>query len=73
MVDKVNSDGTIDFQIGFDSCSIPGIVNFTSKIDENSIDTCEGGRYSMYISADMIAIPCSFDNQELRWGFDISN
>lgn len=73
LVDKVNKEGTIDFQIGFDSCSIPGIVNFTKNIDSNSIDTCEGGRYSMYITSDMIAIPCSFDNQELKWGFNLSN
>lgn len=73
LVDNVNKDDLVDFQIGFDSCSIPGIVNFTKNIDENSIDTCEGGRYSMYITANMIALPCSFDNQEERWGFDISN
>lgn len=73
LVDNVNKDDSVDFQIGFDSCSIPGIVNFTKNIDENSIDTCEGGRYSMYITANMIALPCSFDNQEERWGFDISN
>lgn len=61
------------FKIGFDSCSIPAILNFTSKIDLNSLDTCEGGRFSMYITADMKAIPCSFDNQELKWAYDISN
>ena len=61
------------FKIGFDSCSIPGILNFTSYIDPASIDTCEGGRWSMYITSDMKALPCSFDNQELRWAYDISN
>ena len=70
LVDNVNTK--VDFQIGFDSCSIPGIMNFTKNIDNDSLDTCEGGRFSMYISANMIAIPCSFDNQELKWGFDIS-
>ncbi len=55
------------FKIGFDSCSVPGILNFTSKIDKKSIDTCEGARWSMYISADMVATPCSFD-QDQRWG-----
>lgn len=59
------------FKVGFDSCSIPGIINLCSKIDPNSIDTCEGGRWSMYVSADSVAMPCSFDNQELRWGFDL--
>ena len=56
------------FKIGFDSCSVPGILNYTSKIDKASIDTCEGARWSMYISADMVALPCSFD-QDHRWGY----
>ena len=64
---------TYDFNIGFDSCSIPGLVNFTKNIDSDYYDTCEGGRYSMYITAEMKAIPCSFDNQELKWAYDISN
>lgn len=61
------------FKIGFDSCTIPAIYNFTRSIDERSIDTCEGGRWSMYITSDMKALPCSFDNQEMRWSYDISN
>jgi len=61
------------FKIGFDSCTIPAIHNFTRSIDERSIDTCEGGRWSMYITSDMKALPCSFDNQEMRWSYDISN
>lgn len=62
-----------NFKIGFDSCSIPAVLNLTHNIDHDSIDTCEGGRWSMYITSDMKALPCSFDNQELRWAFDISN
>ena len=61
------------FKIGFDSCSISGILNFTKHIDHASIDTCEGGRWSMYITSDMIALPCSFDNQEMRWAYNIKN
>ena len=61
------------FKIGFDSCSVPGIVNFCHNISGDSIDTCEGARWSMYISADMKAMPCSFDNQELHWAYDIKN
>jgi radical SAM protein with 4Fe4S-binding SPASM domain len=66
-------NGNFDFKIGFDSCSIPAIINFTKNINHDSIDTCEGGRFSMYITSDMVAIPCSFDNQDLKWGYDISN
>lgn len=61
------------FKIGFDSCTVPGILNFTKKVNPDSIDTCEGARWSMYITPDMKALPCSFDNQELRWAYDISN
>lgn len=63
----------VDFKIGFDSCSIPGIINHTANINPDSIDTCEGGRFSAYITSDMKMLPCSFDNQELRWAYDISN
>lgn len=61
-----------DFKIGFDSCTVPAIINFTNNISENSLDSCEGGRFSMYITSDMKALPCSFDNQELKWAVDIS-
>ena len=60
------------FKIGFDSCSVPGILNYTTKIDKASIDTCEGARWSMYISADMVALPCSFD-QDHRWGVPLND
>ncbi len=60
------------FKIGFDSCSVPGILNMTSKINKKSIDTCEGARWSMYISADMVALPCSFD-QDHQWGIDMND
>lgn len=63
----------VSHKIGFDSCSIPGIINFTKNINPDSIDTCEGGRWSMYITPDMKALPCSFDNQDMRWAYDISN
>lgn len=64
---------TFDFKIGFDSCNVPALINFTSNLDKDSFDTCEAARWSMYITADMKALPCSFDNQELRWAYDISN
>lgn len=62
-----------NFKIGFDSCSIPAVLNLTQNISRESIDTCEGARWSMYITSDMKALPCSFDNQEMRWAYDISN
>lgn len=68
------ADGAeLPFKIGFDSCAIPGILNFTEETDWDSVDTCEGGRWSCYITSDMKMLPCSFDNQELRWAYDISH
>lgn len=61
------------FRIGFDSCSIPAILNFTKDLDRDCIDTCEGGRWSAYITSDMKMLPCSFDNDRQRWAYDISN
>lgn len=65
--------GKFHHGIGFDSCAIPGIVNLTKNIDRVSIDTCEGSRYSCYVTPDMKLLPCSFDNQDMRWAYDISN
>lgn len=65
--------GTFPFKIGFDSCSIPAILNLCKSINHSSVDTCEGGRWSMYITSDMKALPCSFDNQDMRWAYDIAD
>ena len=48
-------------KIGVDSCTVPGIIQFCDKVLMESIDTCEGARYSCYIGSDMKMTPCSFD------------
>lgn len=62
-----------DFKIGFDSCTIPGLLNMTSTIDLNSLDTCEGGRWSAYITPNMKLLPCSFDNQNENWAVSLND
>ena len=52
------------FKIGLDSCHVPGVVNFCDKVNMNSVDTCEGGRFSCYIGPDLVMSPCSFDRLE---------
>lgn len=62
-----------DFKIGFDSCTVPGLLNFTKELNRVQFDTCEAGRWSMYITSDMKAIPCSFDNQDLKYAVDLNS
>lgn len=66
-----NCMNKVDFKIGFDSCNVPSILNFNKNISEESIDTCEAARYSAYIDSNLKMIPCSFDNQELKWAVDL--
>lgn len=40
------------YSIGLDSCSVPGLVNINNNIINESIEPCEGGRFSCYISSD---------------------
>lgn len=49
------------FKVGMDSCNVPGALKFCKNVLHESLDTCEGGRYSCYIGADMTIVPCSFD------------
>lgn len=60
-----------NYKVGFDSCTVPALVNNLGIIDPDSIDTCEGGRWSAYITPDMKMLPCSFDNQGRRWEVDL--
>lgn len=59
------------FKVGFDSCSCSGLVNYHPTVCKENIDYCEGGRFSMYISADMNAMPCSFANQDSNWYYKL--
>lgn len=52
------------FKVGMDSCNVPGALQFCKKVMPESLDTCEGGRYSCYISADMKMVPCSFGQKK---------
>lgn len=52
------------FKVGMDSCNVPGAIKFCKNVMMESLDTCEGGRYSCYISADMQMTPCSFDQKK---------
>lgn len=70
---KLIDTGQFEFKIGFDSCTVPALINLIPNVNEDSYDTCEGARWSAYITPDMKMLPCSFDNQEMRWAYDIAN
>lgn len=55
---------------GFDSCCVPGLLNMAVNIHPASIEPCEGGRFSAYVTPDMKLLPCSFD-QRHRWAEDL--
>ena len=59
LLDKPHS-----FKVGLDSCNVPGAVNFCKTLSPESLDTCEVGRFSCYIGADMTMVPCSFDQNK---------
>ena len=63
--------GDHGYKIGFDSCTVPGLVSQSIEANLNSIDTCEGARWSAYVTSDMVMLPCSFDNQARRWEVDL--
>lgn len=52
------------FKVGMDSCNVPGAIHFCKNILPEALDTCEGGRFSCYIGADMTMVPCSFDQKK---------
>lgn len=64
-------NGNFRFKIGFDSCTVPALINHPGTIHMDSLDTCEGARWSAYITPDMKMLPCSFDNQTQRWVVDL--
>lgn len=46
-------------KIGFDSCSISGIVEYMN-VNKIFMESCEAARFSAFISEDMRMYPCSF-------------
>lgn len=59
------------FKIGFDSCTVPALLHHPGTINPDSLDTCEGARWSAYITPDRKMLPCSFDNQGQKWAVDL--
>lgn len=56
---KIIDKNKFPFKIGFDSCSISGVLKHMN-IDCKYIEPCESARFSAFISEDMKLYPCSF-------------
>lgn len=55
------------YKLGMDSCLVNKVKRVGVKLtqrEEESMDTCEGARMSVYISPDMKMIPCSFGGDD---------
>ncbi len=65
------NQGSYCFKIGFDSCTVPAFIQYGLNIDHCFVDTCEGARFSCYITPDLKMLPCSFD-QYHRWDYDLA-
>lgn len=61
----------LPYKIGFDSCTVPALISM-SHLDPCSMDTCEGARWSAYISADMRMLPCSFAHDQDKWSVPLA-
>jgi radical SAM protein with 4Fe4S-binding SPASM domain len=57
--------GKHPFRVGFDSCLVSGLASYT-PVDPIYFDACEAARFSMFVSEDCLAFPCSFMTSGFR-------
>jgi len=60
---KLINNGVFPFKLGFDSCSVSGIVRHL-QVNPSLYDFCDGARFSAYISEDLRMFPCSFMSEK---------
>lgn len=56
---KLATASRTPFRIGFDTCTITGLARF-GNAPEISIEGCDAGRFSLFVSEKMEVYPCSF-------------
>lgn len=59
------------YKIGFDACIIPQLLYHIPNIDSACIDACESGRWSAYLSSDLLMMPCRFASKHKKWTVSI--
>jgi radical SAM protein with 4Fe4S-binding SPASM domain len=60
---------TTEIKIGFDACFVPSLLKGT-KVDNDLIDSCECGFFSVYVSENLDVSPCSFCNN-INYGYSL--
>lgn len=68
---QIVDNNNLPFKLGFDSCTVPALLNL-KNIDFTYLDTCEGGRWSAYISSDMRMMPCSFAHTDDTYSISLN-
>ena len=58
-------------KIGFDSCMISYLPLLGQDLVKETVDYCEAGRFSAFVSEDMLFYPCSFMNDVSENGVDL--
>lgn len=48
-------------KVGFDACCVSGVFA-RANANTSMVDACDAGRFSMYVSEDLKAYPCSFQS-----------
>jgi len=68
------ANGRVKFKLGMDSCLVNKVqqVDKLTAVEEVFMDTCEGGRMSMYVTPDMKLSPCSFGATN-KWAYPLIN
>lgn len=56
---QLATSGVRQFRIGFDTCTITGLARFGNAPDI-SMEGCDAGRFSLFVSEKMEVYPCSF-------------
>ena len=56
---ELATNGRRRFRIGFDTCTATGLARFGSA-SEISLEGCDAGRFSLFVSEKMEVYPCSF-------------
>jgi radical SAM protein with 4Fe4S-binding SPASM domain len=61
-----------DCKLGFDSCMISYLTSIEEDISHETVDFCEAGRFSAFISEKGMLYPCSFMNDIDSMGINLA-